>query len=174
MWIKLIRVIVQKVFLSHALPPMLKVPLEYSSSGKHSINDIHFLHILIGFVLGSAWECHPGCKRFCLSSCKRSCCAPGAPNYNPSMFPQLVSYQASLPPPPPPPPACPIGCPATCYPNCDSGCCYQANQPAFPQYPASPYDMGYNGYPAGDPCAAMSCAASCAPLCKPGEWLSKI
>lgn len=118
--------------------------------------------------LGSAWECHPGCKRFCLSSCKRSCCMPGAPNYNPSMFNQLVSYQASLPAPPPPPPACPVGCPGSCYPSCDSGCCFQASQPSFPQYPANPYDVGYVGYPAGDPCATQGCSASCAPLCKPG------
>lgn len=117
-------------------------------------------------VQRSAWECHPGCKRFCLSSCKRSCCAPGAPNYTPDMFPQLVNYQASLPPPPPPAPACPTGCPSTCYPNCDAGCCFPVSQPpAYPQYPpANPYDFGYGGY---DPCAALSCSAACAPQCKP-------
>lgn len=120
------------------------------------------------FALGSAWECHPGCKRFCLSSCKRSCCAPGAPNYTPDMFPQLVNYQASLPPPPPPAPACPTGCPSTCYPNCDAGCCFPVSQPpAYPQYPpANPYDFGYGGY---DPCGALSCSAACAPQCKPGK-----
>ena len=86
------------------------------------------------------------------------------------MFPQLVSYQASLPPPPPPPPACPTGCPSTCYPNCDAGCCFPVSQPpAYPQYPPNPYDTGYAGYPTGDPCAAQSCSAACAPLCKPGE-----
>ncbi|XP_029193903.2 proline-rich protein 2-like [Acropora millepora] len=106
----------------------------------------------------SAWECHPGCKKFCLSSCKRSCCAPGAPNYSPDMFPQLVNYQASLPPPPPPPPACPTGCPSTCYPNCDAGCCFPVNQPAYSQYPP------YTGY---DPCVAQSCSSACAPQCKP-------
>ena len=42
MWIKLIRFIVQKVFLSHSLPPLLKLPLEYSSPGEHSITNIHF------------------------------------------------------------------------------------------------------------------------------------
>ncbi|XP_068743081.1 ras-associated and pleckstrin homology domains-containing protein 1-like [Montipora capricornis] len=111
-------------------------------------------------VLRSAWECHPGCKKFCLSSCKRSCCAPGAPNYSPDMFPQLVNYQASLPPPPPPPPACPTGCPSTCYPNCDAGCCFPVSQqPAYPQY--SPYSTAY------DPCAVQSCSTACAPQCKP-------
>ena len=120
-------------------------------------------------IVGSAWECHPGCRRFCLSSCKRSCCAPGAPNYTPDMFPQLVSYQASLPPPPPPPPACPTGCPSTCYPSCDAGCCFPVNQaPVYPQYSANPYSTGYGGYPT-DPCAAQGCSAECAPLCKPGK-----
>lgn len=135
---------------------------------KQCITSMLLIRFSFHLDLGSAWECHPGCKRFCLSSCKRSCCTPGAPNYDPSMFNQLVGYQASLPPSPPPPPACPVGCPGSCYPNCDSGCCFQASQPAFPQYPANPYDMGYVGYPAGDPCAAQGCSASCAPLCKPG------
>lgn len=143
------------------------VPFPFSFSVSFPYTNHFFNHICFLPHLGSAWECHPGCKRFCLSSCKRSCCAPGAPNYSPAMFPQLVNYQASLPPPPPPPPACPAGCPSTCYPNCDSGCCFQANQPVFPQY-ANPYDVGYTGYPAGDPCAAMSCSAACAPQCKPG------
>ncbi|CAH3194723.1 unnamed protein product [Porites evermanni] len=123
--------------------------------------------VVVNPVQRSAWECHPGCRRFCLSSCKRSCCAPGAPNYTPDMFPQLVSYQASLPPPPPPPPACPTGCPSTCYPSCDAGCCFPVNQaPVYPQYSANPYSTGYGGYPT-DPCAAQGCSAECAPLCKP-------
>ena len=139
-----------------------------STAGRVITLKVNCLQILFS-IIGSAWECHPGCRRFCLSSCKRSCCAPGAPSYTPDMFPQLVSYQASLPPPPPPPPACPTGCPSTCYPSCDSGCCFPVNQaPVYPQYSANPYSAGYGGYPT-DPCAAQGCSAECAPLCKPGK-----
>lgn len=163
--------IMMRVLLSFCLLAQLLTAVNCKSLRKVKSNAGHggrksvVIHS-VNPVQRSAWECHPGCKRFCLSSCKRSCCALGAPNYSPAMFPQLVNYQASLPPPPPPPPACPAGCPSTCYPNCDSGCCFQANQPVFPQY-ANPYDVGYTGYPAGDPCAAMSCSAACAPQCKP-------
>jgi hypothetical protein len=78
----------------------------------------------------STWACHAGCKKFCLPSCKRSCCAAGAQPYHEGMFKDLLNYQDTLPPPPPPPamPAgmpgpsaagqCAQGCPQSCAPSC--------------------------------------------------------
>ena len=88
--------------------------------------------VSFSLLAGQAWNCHPGCKKFCLPSCKRSCCAPGAPDYTPSQFPQLVNYQAALPAPPPLPQACPPSCPTSCYPHCDAGCCTGAASIAPP------------------------------------------
>ena len=80
----------------------------------------------------STWACHAGCKKFCLPSCKRSCCAPGSQPYHDGMFKDLLNYQDSLPPPPPrsvmpaPPMSagmpgagqCAQGCPQSCAPTC--------------------------------------------------------
>ena len=34
-----------------------------------------------------AWNCHEGCRIYCLPSCKSSCCKPGAKDYHPDMMP---------------------------------------------------------------------------------------
>ena len=83
------------------------------------------------FLEASTWACHAGCKKFCLPSCKRSCCASGAEPYHEGMFKDLLNYQDSLPPPPAPAPPlpgppmapaaagqCAQGCPQTCAPSC--------------------------------------------------------
>ncbi|CAB4024424.1 Hypothetical predicted protein [Paramuricea clavata] len=116
----------------------------------------------------STWACHAGCKKFCLPSCKRSCCAAGAQPYHEGMFKDLLNYQDTLPPPPPPPaiPAgmpgpsaagqCAQGCPQSCAPSCQPQCCagrqmgapgMQPNPYQQQQQQQQPYGYPQQGYP---------------------------
>ena len=91
------------------------------------------INLYVYFLEATTWACHAGCKKFCLPSCKKSCCSSGAEPYHEGMFKDLLNYQDSLPPPPPPPPPlpgppvavgmpaagqCAQGCPQTCAPSC--------------------------------------------------------
>ncbi|XP_028409231.1 trithorax group protein osa-like isoform X2 [Dendronephthya gigantea] len=107
----------------------------------------------------STWACHAGCKKFCLPSCKRSCCAPGAEPYHQGMFKDLLNYQDTLPPPPPPPmmpppgmpgqPAaggqCAQGCPQSCAPSCQPQCCSGGQMGAHGMQP-NPYQQQQQPY----------------------------
>lgn len=42
------------------------------------------------------WECHKGCQQFCLPSCKKSCCRPGARDYSPSMTAAIEKFQGEM------------------------------------------------------------------------------
>ncbi|XP_032241291.2 vegetative cell wall protein gp1 [Nematostella vectensis] len=118
-----------------------------------------------------AWKCHPGCKKFCLPSCKRSCCLPNAPNYTPGQFPELMQYQASMTAPPPLPQACPPSCNPTCYPSCDAGCCAanSGSPQASPAYQPPPAYPGYQAPSPYDPYGQYSNPAGCAPECAPAN-----
>lgn len=42
------------------------------------------------------WDCHRGCLRFCLPSCKKSCCQPGAKDFSPTMIKEIEEFQGEL------------------------------------------------------------------------------
>ena len=51
------------------------------------------MHVI---AFSGAWICHPGCAKFCLPSCKASCCAGQARDYHPDLMPLIEAYQANI------------------------------------------------------------------------------
>jgi len=42
------------------------------------------------------WDCHRGCLRFCLPSCKKSCCQLGAKDFSISMIKEIEQFHGEL------------------------------------------------------------------------------
>lgn len=129
-------------------------------------------HNFISFTLESnSWSCHSGCKKFCLPSCKKSCCSAGSQTYQEGMFKDLLNYQDSLSPslippaqsvlfmspapPAQPAPSMPLATPAPPAPS----------QASLGQLFTSAYQQTTEGSPTAVQCGQW-CPKSCAPTCQ--------
>lgn len=102
------------------------------------------------------WECHRGCLQFCLPSCKKSCCQPGARDFTPAMIEAIEKYQGEVKGVAEQrteigddseeiqPFACGQFCSPECTPSCTIGCCTElipkddSNTPKHGGYQVAP------------------------------------